>query len=376
MRAPHLEEPQQQLEQAAGLGWLEAGITQTITSSSKRGPRLHPGMHGLDLRDWLLVDPETFAEHVGEKERALDSDLRRGKVLQASDPSTLGAQEEVRRLIFDHLLLRYPQYYQHLGAARMAISVDSFEREVDAARYTSPLEAAARLVQEDLVLMRRGGSEDRCARVVDVQDHDRDHDRDEYCIAAAAVAFSFSDLAKRVGQQHSMAALHAKVGNFERDLHRPVSRAMAKLQPSAPFWRSNWSFTFTGAMSPTPDRYLLNLEKRQRIFPEAAVTEWDGPDGAVRRIDTHGAGDVLFLKTEYQTLRRLPIHTDYVLFTVRTHLTPLHALRAQPRAAAVLAENVRGAVQLDFRFYKGLDDPRIVERVLGYLDACAAGRVQ
>ena len=115
---------------------------------------------------------------------------------------------------------------------------------------------------------------------------------------------------------------------------------------------------------------MLDLEKRARRFPDAPLTEWDGPDGAVKRLDAHGAGYTVFVKVEYQTLRRLPRHTDFVLFTVRTHLTPLRCLMAQPAAARVLAENVRGAVQLDFRFYKGLDDPRIAQRVLAYLEEC------
>ena len=64
----------------------------------------------------------------------------------------------------------------------------------------------------------------------------------------------------------------------------------------------------------------------------------------------------------------------FVLFTVRTHLTPLRCLMAQPAAARVLAENVRGAVQLDFRFYKGLADMQVSRRTLEFLDECAAAR--
>jgi hypothetical protein len=49
-------------------------------------------MHGLDLRDWLLVDPETFAEQMGAKELALSTQSRRPEVLQISDAASLGAQ--------------------------------------------------------------------------------------------------------------------------------------------------------------------------------------------------------------------------------------------------------------------------------------------
>ena len=352
VRASHLTDAQSSLP---GLGWLEAGITRTVIEG-KRGPRLHPGMHGLDLRDWLLVDPATYGLHVGERERALDTPGRREEVLQASDPETLRVQEEVLHLISDHLLTRFPQHFQRHSATSIGVSVGGYERLVDAADFASPLEAAARLVQEDLVLMR----------------HDAEQHPEEYRIAAAAVAFSFDNLPQRVQQRHSMAQLHTKVGNYASDLHKLVSRALAALKVSSPMWRSNWSFTFTGSMAPHPDDYVTDLEKRARFFPDAPVTEWDGPDGLVRRIDAQGAGAVVFVKVEYQTLRRLPCHDDYVLFAVRAHLTPLHQLKAQPRAAALLADNVRGAVQLDFRHYKGLGDARIADRVIAYLDECAS----
>ena len=310
-------------------------------------------MHGLDLRDWLLVDPETFAEQMGAKELALGTQSRRPEVLQISDAASLGAQEEVRQLVYEHLVLRYPEHYVRRSETHMGVAVNGYEREVDAAACEGPLEAAARLVLEDLVLMQRSGGEAEGAEP-------------EYRMAAAAVAFSFGDLPKRTSQRHSMARLHEKVGNYERDLHKPVSRALASLKIGSPMWRTNWTFSFTGSMAPHPDRYLLNLEKRARIFPSAPVTEWDGADGAVRRIDARGAGEAIYLKTEYQTLRRLPRHEAFVLFTVRTYMTPLKALEAQPYAAALLAENVRGALHLDFRYFKGLDDERVATRILTY----------
>ena len=357
-RATHLAAPHLHTLLPQGVGWLASGITRSVVET-KNGPKLHPGMHGLDLRDWLLVDPETFAEQMGAKELALSTQSRRPEVLQISDAASLGAQEEVRQLVYEHLVLRYPEHYVRRSETHMGVAVNGYEREVDAAACEGPLEAAARLVQEDLVLMQRSGGEAEGAEP-------------EYRMAAAAVAFSFGDLPKRTSQRHSMARLHEKVGNYERDLHKPVSRALASLKIGSPMWRTNWTFSFTGSMAPHPDRYLLNLEKRARIFPAAPVTEWDGADGAVRRIDARGAGEAIYLKTEYQTLRRLPRHEAFVLFTVRTYMTPLKALEAQPYAAALLAENVRGALHLDFRYFKGLDDERVATRILTYLDGCVS----
>ena len=40
-----------------GLRWLNAGLSQTLVET-KRGPKLNPGLRGLDLRDWLLFDDD------------------------------------------------------------------------------------------------------------------------------------------------------------------------------------------------------------------------------------------------------------------------------------------------------------------------------
>mmetsp|Transcript_30788 Transcript_30788/g.94366 ORF Transcript_30788/g.94366 Transcript_30788/m.94366 type:complete len:81 (+) Transcript_30788:1735-1977(+) len=76
----------------------------------------------------------------------------------------------------------------------------------------------------------------------------------------------------------------------------------------------------------------------------------------------------MFLQVEYQTLRRLEMHSDYILFTVRTFLHPLRDIERLPRAATNLATQIRLASPMSFGTYKGLDDPRVLERLLAYLD--------
>ena len=166
--------------------------------------------------------------------------------------------------------------------------------------------------------------------------------------------------------------------NILLPLHPPAARGLTTrgAMPSSLLVAcgADWSFVFSGLLSPHPDRYLTNLEKRHRIFPDVPITKWDGPDGAVRRLDRDGVGGALYLKVEYQTLRRLRVHSEYVLFTVRTHVEPMHAFEEKPQAARNLAVNVCRALQREFRHYKGLGDERIVERTLAYLDACSGGR--
>ena len=81
---------------------------------------------------------------------------------------------------------------------------------------------------------------------------------------AACVCFSFGDVPRRIGEAESMAQLHAKVGRYAEDLHKPTERFMSSLPATHPAWRVNWNLVFTGSLSPHPDRYVHNLEKRQR----------------------------------------------------------------------------------------------------------------
>jgi len=98
------------------------------------------------------------------------------------------------------------------------------------------------------------------------------------------------------------------------------------------------------------------------------VTEWDGSDGCIRRLDKWGVGNAMYLQVEYQTLRRLERHSQYVLFTVRTFLHPLREIQALPQAAGNLAAQIRMVAPMAFGAYKGLDDRRVRERVLTFLD--------
>ena len=346
-----------------GLRWLDAGLTNTQSERRKGGLKLHPGIHGLDLRDWLIFDDEeSCAQEVALKARALEE--RRPDVLQIDDGSTLDAQKEVHDMIVEHLKLHGRMAHDAVG------------------QTPGDLEAAARLVPEDLILMHPSAD-------------------GQFCAVAACVCFSFGDLSNRIQNAQTMAQLHAKVDGYDTQLESPVNRFLESLKVERPVWRTNWSVSFSGSLEPDVLRYILNPEKRRRVLPDSKPpSDWgDGPDGAVKLLDSRGVADSLFVKVihihqycttpylsiahmlavvsrqvEYQAMRRLPVNSGYVLSAVKTFLEPFSALRSQPRAAESLATNVRRAIQTPFRVYKGLEDERIQQRILAYLDECTASR--
>src|SRR5262245_16989901 len=107
------------------------------------------GLKPLDLADWIEVDGQLPA-YLAEKERLVAG--HRDEVFVA-EPGTEGAQAEVLALLVEHLSGRFPDTYRHDGDT---IAIASASRSVSLAGTEPPLLTAARLVQEDLVLLRAG----------------------------------------------------------------------------------------------------------------------------------------------------------------------------------------------------------------------------
>lgn len=87
----------------------------------------------------------------------------------------------------------------------------------------------------------------------------------------------------------------------------------------------------------------------------------------------HSQADVarhLRLRAEFQTLRRLKRHPEYLLFTVRTYVQPLCALAAHPHAARALGAAVRLKPK-GILYYQSMHREQAQRALLGYLDALA-----
>ncbi len=142
-----------------------------------------------------------------------------------------------------------------------------------------PIEQAARLIQEDLVVLERGAS--------------------DWHLTAACVCFPTRwDLASKRGL--SMADIHVPVPRYATDLRARTDTFFDRLRVERPVWRTNWT---------------IDADHANRLEPGGSAV----PDGPIT-VET--VGQALCLRVEYQTLRRLE-QTGAIVFTIRILRRPL-----------------------------------------------------
>jgi hypothetical protein len=219
--------------------------------------------------DWLRPDEHRDAE-LAEKARLL---AERHDEVFAAEAGTEDAGAETLALVRDWLVAHRPE-----------LTVPEVPGGVH------PLEAAGRLVQEDLCLM-------------------VDRDGAPHLDAACLCFPSHWRLADKIGRP--AAQVHGPVPHYDTDLAVRVDRYLTRLPTDVIGVRRNWMVHDSAALfAPVP------------------------PPAVKRRPDE------LWLRSERQTLRRLP-RTGAVLFTIRVQQVPFGALAARPDVAAALAARIR-----------------------------------
>jgi hypothetical protein len=315
--------------------WLNAGLSGHDTPGILRA-----GLKRLRNSKYFLVEePFRLREELLMKQKALEDPERFPDVFVA-ELDSLEAQKEVLDLFLDFLPKRYPDLYVY-DAQAQTIHVNMLDQTFAIADYYDhrPLELCERIVQEDLILMRPPRSTD---------------DFDSFAMAAAAVVFSFDGLPEKLGRPIEF--LHAPVPGFEEHLRKTLNLTFDRiLKVETPLWRNNWG------LSPSADLdkplYGSNEAREHRTVPLSPEKVRD-----------------IFLKVEYQTIRRLPT-TGYLLFTVKTMADPLYSLEELPNAARCLAASIRG-MSPSMRAYKGIPDKVACQLLLDYLDSIVSQEKQ
>lgn len=270
------------------------------------------GLKPLDVAEWIDAD-DRLAADLAEKERLARAHWDE---VFAAEPGTEAAQAEVLALLAAHLPARFPATHR-LRDGAMEVAGRLVALDASPALWT-----AAQLVQEDLVLMRRGD--------------------EGWRLAAASLSFPSSwRLREKFGRP--IYEVHAPVPGFGGGTRNAelIARMFDNLRPETGMIRWNWSVYGDGALH----------------HPH---------DSPPRRFGAGERAEEIFLRVERQTLRKLAASGD-ILFTIRIAVDPLAELERHSDAARIAAALVAqlqalDAAQLD---YKGLslERDRLIERL-------------
>lgn len=264
------------------------------------------GLAQLEPDRWIEPDADLGAQ-LAEKERIL---AQYGDLVLRAEDDTVDAQREVLETLRDYLPARHPDIYRRSGDR-----IDMAGRHLDLSDESlTPLCRAGLLVQDDLVIMRRGDNGWR--------------------IAAAFLAFPSSwRLSEKFGLP--MDEVHAHVPDFEGGSRNAglINRMFDNLSPDRFVVRWNWSVNWSHALY---HPYSKSPQERRGVPAESAI-----------------------IRVERQTLRKLPRSGD-ILFTIRIYLDPVSVILAQPNAAELSASmaNQLEALTIEQTAYKGLSDKR------------------
>ena len=283
------------------------------------------GLKPLALPDWIEVD-DLLGAYLAEKDR-IYATMPENVFVAENDMHD--AQAEVLQMLAEHLLHRFPDIYIREGDELRIVPTDR-TISVESVSTTPPLVTASRLVQEDLVLMRRG--------------------ENGWRLAAASLCFPSSwDLREKFGRP--LADIHEPVPDFGRGTRAAglIERMFDNLQGQAVV-RFNWS------LQAVPDLYHPLTNAQRDVRATARPPHFPSEDPVA----------TAFIRVERQTLRKLPVSGD-ILFTIRIFVDPMRRLASHPDGSKLARSFADQLELLDHNqlAYKGLaaDRDGLVERL-------------
>lgn len=268
------------------------------------------GLAPCDEADWIEPDA-LLSQHLLEKDRLL---TEASETVYRTTSGMTEAETELVSLLADHLPRHHPHLYRRDGNA---ITVMPMKRQFDLTGVGhAPLTLAGRLAQEDFCLIRPLT--------------DGTHE-----LGAACLCFPSSwSLAEKIGRP--LEAVHGPVPGYRADLADRVNRLFTRLPAGRILCRTNWSLDEGPALHrPQPHSH----------------DRWLAENGDPL--------DHVFVRTERQTVRRLP-ETGVIVFTIKIGQDALSTLKDHPQAANLAAGMARQlrAMTAAQAAYKGLAQAR------------------
>jgi len=229
-----------------------------------------PGVQPVAKGEWLIRD-DAFAAQMAYRDHLIST--RRNDVFQAT-PESLPLQVELLETVISELDCSY-----QMGRRPDGVSIPLHAKG-------PPLLTAARLVQEDLLIM-------------DMADEPR--------LTAGVLCFPASwSLAEKFGG--GLGDIHGYVDEYTDEMAARVRRMFTALRPEQPLWRANFL------------RYVeADLHQPRRQTQAKPLPKSGG-----------------FVRVERQTLRKLP-RTGAVVFGIHTYVIRWNQLKQAEQSAFIKA---------------------------------------
>jgi hypothetical protein len=291
---------------------------ETVHLPFEPGPyRMVLGLFAVPESAWFEID-QLYPDQMRERQRLL---AEQHAQVFAAVPISAAARQESLQMVATNLTTQHPDWFTQDGDTLVNRLTGEFWQM--SAPGCDPLECAGRLVQEDLCLIQ--------------------HDEQGPRFTAGVLCFpSRWRLLEKIGRP--LGAVHGPVPFYADRLARAVDRFMRQVKPGHIASRLNWSMLDNPALFQPYGR-------------------WQTGENNV--ITAENAGDLLYLRVERQTLRRLP-RSEAILFGIRVHNYRLSTVVTSPAIAVRLAEAIR-ALPSEMMHYKSMLPFRTA--VLGWLDA-------
>ena len=224
-------------------------------------PRPLPGIAPLDPADWIRVD-EAYGAQMAERERLIRE--RRDVVIALDDSARMAAEELLDNVIV--AVLEKPGFSLEAG---VVMRPDGGAVKIDRA---DPLATVGRIVQEDFCLLEKRG--------------------DEHVLVGGILCFPSSWMLEEKFLR-PLVSIHIPVTPYDENIAKRVQRLFDGVQPGRPLWRFNALW-----------------------YADAALHQ---PRRENERRPERGAQTAEFLRSEMQTVRRLP-ESGTVVFGIHTHV--------------------------------------------------------
>ncbi|KAF2662262.1 hypothetical protein K491DRAFT_773378 [Lophiostoma macrostomum CBS 122681] len=252
--------------------------------------QLTMALRKLDMNNWMTFDNQWLTEHNKKREYCRLPNKR--DIVDYLDGDDDIAVLELLDLVVNYVTLRYPDMFS-LEADYIRIKPTDEIYRAKAPLDQPPMELIGLLVMDDMYILKQGT-------------------RNLYYLRGAFLACPTAwKLSDRIGWP--IYQIHGAVPLWKERLQKSMEKYFVNLKVSQPIQRNNLF-----------------------VQPCGGLFHWD--DFATYPVVHQPEG--VFLRTELQSLRRLP-KSGAVVFSVRTYVTPLMDLAKEPEALERLWAHVR-----------------------------------